>query len=48
MKSIDVKSSTLIEFGVERNDKNPKFEVGDHVRIAKYKNILGKDYPPNG
>ena len=42
MKSIDVKSSTCIVFGAENNDKDPKFEVGDHVRISKYKNILAE------
>ena len=29
------------------NDKDPKFKVGDHVRISKYKNIFGKGYTPN-
>ena len=29
------------------NDKDPKFKVGDHVRIYKYKNIFAKGYPPN-
>ena len=27
--------------------KNPKFKVGDHVRIPKYKNIFAKGYDPN-
>ena len=26
------------------NKKNPKFKVGDHVRISKYKNICAKAY----
>ena len=26
----------------EDNDKDPKFKVGDHVRISKYKNIFAK------
>ena len=39
---LDVKSSKLIVFGIESNDKNPKFEVGDHVRISKYKKKLHK------
>ena len=30
-----------------RNKKNPKFKVGDHVRISKYKNIFAKGYVPN-
>ena len=29
------------------NDKYPKFKVGDHVRISKYKNIFAKGYTPN-
>ena len=26
------------------NDKDPKFKVGDHERISKYKNIFAKGY----
>ena len=33
MKPIDVKDNTHIGFKKEVNDKNPKFKVGDHVRI---------------
>ena len=29
------------------NDNDPKFKVGDHVRISKYKNIFSKGYTPN-
>ena len=29
------------------NNKDPKFKVGDHVSISKYKNIFGKRYMPN-
>ena len=28
-------------------DKEPKFKVGDHVRISKYKNIFAKGYTAN-
>ena len=35
----DVKSSTYIDFS-KYNNKDPKFEDGDHVRILKYKNIF--------
>ena len=42
MKPIHVKSSTYIDFGVEDNDKDPKFEVVNHARISKYKNIIAK------
>ena len=31
----------------EVNDKDPKFKVGDHVRISKYKHIFAKGYTPN-
>ena len=47
MKPADVKDNTYIDFKKEVNDKNPKFEVGDHVRISKYKNIFTKGYMPN-
>ena len=33
MKPVDLRSSTFINFGVENNDKDPKFEVDDCVRI---------------
>ena len=47
MKLIDVKDNTYIDFKEEVNKKDPKFRVGDHVRIAKYKNIFAKGYTPN-
>ena len=47
MKPIDVKDNTYINFKKEINDKNPKFKVGDHVRISKYKNIFAKWFMPN-
>ena len=42
MKPIDVKDNTYINFKKEINGKDPKFKVGDHVRISKYKNIFAK------
>ena len=47
MKPIDVKDNTYIDFGKEVNDNDPKFKVGDHVRISKCKNIFAKGYTPN-
>ena len=47
MKRIDVKDNTYIDSKKEVNDKDPKFRVGDHVRISKYKNIFAKGYTPN-
>ena len=38
---------THIDFGKEVNDKDPKFKVGDHVRISKYKNTIAKGYTSN-
>ena len=47
MKPVDVKPSIYIDFNKENNKEGPKFKVGDHVRISKYKNILAKGYVPN-
>ena len=47
MKPVDVKDNTYIDFKKEVNDKNPKFKVGDHVRISKYKNTFAKGYVSN-
>ena len=47
MKPIDVKDNTYIDFEKEVNDKDPKFIVGEHVRISKDKNIFSKWYTPS-
>ena len=47
MKPIDVKDNTYINTSKEINNKDPKFKVGDYVRISKYKNIFAKGYMPN-
>ena len=47
MKPVDVKDNKHIDFKKEVNDKDPKFTVGDHVRISKHKNIFAKGYTPN-
>ena len=47
MKPIDVKDNTYINTDKETIDKDPKFKVGDRVRISKYKNIFAKGYTPN-
>ena len=47
MKPADVKDNTYINADKEINNKNPKFKVGDRVRISKYKNIFAKAYMPN-
>ena len=40
MKPKDVKNDTFIENVEENNKRDPKFKVGDNVRISKYKNIF--------
>ena len=47
MKSVNVKDNTYIDFKKEINNKDPKFKVGDQVRISKYKNIFARGYMPN-
>ena len=44
VKPIDVKSDSYAEFNVDSNDKDPKFKVGNHVKISKYKYIFAKGY----
>ena len=41
MRPFDVENNTYINFNKEVNDKDPKFKVGDHVRI------FAKGYTPN-
>ena len=48
MKPIDLNDTTYVDFGKEVNDKDPKFKVGDHVRISKYKNSFAKGYTQIG
>ena len=47
MKPTDVKDNDQIKDNEQINDKDPKFKVGNHVRISKYKNIFAKGYTPN-
>ena len=47
MKPKDVKDYSFIENVEEINKKDPKFKIGDYVRISKYKNIFSKCYLPN-
>ena len=47
MKPIDIRDDSFAEYNEESNEKDPKFEVGDHARISKYKNIFAKGYTPN-
>ena len=47
MKPIDVKANTYIDSNKEVNNKNPKFEIEDIIKISKYKNVFAKGYIPN-
>ena len=52
MKPIEVMDDYYVEsngsaFNEDFNKKDPKFKVGDHVTISKYKNIFAKGYTPN-
>ena len=47
MKPVDVKDNTYIDYNKEVNDKDPKFNAGDHVRISKYKNIFAEGSTSN-
>ena len=47
MKPIEVMGDYYAEYNEIANKKDPKFIVGDNVRISKYKNIFAKRYTPN-
>ena len=47
MKPIEVKSDSYADYNEYFNVTKPKFKVGDHVRISKYKNIFFKRYTQN-
>ena len=47
MKPVDVKDNAYIDSSKEFNDKDPKFKVGDHLRISKCKNTFVKGYSSN-
>ena len=47
MKSVNLKDNTYIDFFKKVNDRDPKFKVGDHVRVYRYKNIFAKGYTSN-
>ena len=47
LKPVDVTSESYAEYNEVSNITKPKFKVGDHVRISKYKNIFAKGYTPN-
>ena len=44
LKPVNVKLNTYINFAVENNGDDTKFEVGNRVRISRDKNTLAKCY----
>ena len=46
-KPTEVTNDYYAEYDEIANKKDPKFKVGDNVRISKYKNIFAKGYTPN-
>ena len=47
MKPIEVTSDSYAEYNEDSDEKDPKFKVGDLVRISKYKNIFAEGYTQN-
>ena len=47
MNPINVKDDSFAEYNEESNEKDPKFKVGDCVRISKFENAFVKGYTPN-
>ena len=47
MKSTDVTDDSYAEYNEDISKKDPKFKVGDYVRILKCNNIFTKGYTPN-
>ena len=47
MKPAEVGHEYFAEYNEESNGKDPKFKVGDYVRISKFKNVFAKGYTPN-
>ena len=46
-KPTDVTSGSYAEYNEDSNVTKPKFKVGDHVRISKYKKMFAKGYNQN-
>ena len=47
MKPIDVEDNSFAVYNEESSEKDPKFKVGNYVRISKFKNVFAKGYTPN-
>ena len=47
MKPSDITDDSYAACNEDFNRKDPKFKIGDHVRISKYKKDFAKGYTPN-
>ena len=47
MKPVDVKPNTYIYCSKGIKNKDLKLEIGDAVRISKFKNVFAKGYNPD-
>ena len=47
MKPIQDTPNSYVKYNENSNKKDPKFKVGDYVKIFKYKNIFAKGHAPN-
>ena len=47
MKPIEITGDSYNKYNEDFNKSDPKFKVGDYVRISKYKSIFAKEYTPN-
>ena len=47
MKPINVMDDSYVDYDEKKKKKDPKFKIGDHVRISKCKNIFANEYTPN-
>ena len=47
IKMKPIEDNTYINIDKDVNDNDPKFKVGDPVRISKDRNVLAEDYKPN-
>ena len=44
IKPVDVGDDSFAKYNEKSNEKDPKFKVGDHKRISKFKNVFAKGY----
>ena len=47
MEPINAISDSYAEYNKDSNEKDPRFKVGDNVRISKYENIFATGYTQN-